>query len=815
MTVSEPVSQDVKHPGPEASAAAPEETSSAPAAGAASPEVSGPPALLPLLPLRHTVVFPGTMTPLQVGRPDSLRMIDECLPSSKYIGLVSQKDSDAEKPDPSALYDVGVLARVIKLIRQGEEGVVLLVQSLERIRLLEIVPQEGFFKARFEQLESRVPPAEDEYWQAGVANLRESAVQLIELSPNLPDEARQAVLGIENPELLADFLASNLSLEPGEKQKLLEETDVLRRFEALQRLLNNQLHIAQLQKQLRDDMQTEFGEAQKRAYLREQLRHIQKELGEGDGSDEQLDSLRSRIEKAQLPEKAKEHAERELRRLSVIPSASPEHSVIVTYLETLAELPWNIFSEDQLDLPHARSILERDHHGLTRVKKRILEYLAVRRLNPEGRGPILCFLGPPGVGKTSLGQSIADALGRKFTRISVGGLRDEAEIRGHRRTYIGSMPGRLIQEIRRAGTRNPVVMLDEVDKIGADFRGDPASALLEVLDPRQNHSFVDRYLDVPFDLSQIIFIATANTIDPVPPPLRDRMEIIEIPGYTEQEKLHIARGYLVPRQLQENGLTAEQCQWQDDALRLIIEEYTREAGVRNLEREIGSVTRHIAAAVAAEERESAAIGPALVGEALGPPRFVREDRLHLGKPGVVNGLAYTPVGGEVLHIEALRYPGTGKITLTGHLGEVMKESVQAAMSLVRSRCAALGIDCDAFPHTDVHVHVPAGAIPKDGPSAGVAMFTALASLFSDRPVRPDVAMTGEISLRGLILPIGGLKEKTLAALRDGIRTVLIPALNEKDLPELPAEARQQLEIIPVRTIDEVLPIVLEPAVSPA
>jgi ATP-dependent Lon protease len=582
----------------------------------------------------------------------------------------------------------------------------------------------------------------------------------------------------------------------------------------LQRHLNNQLHIAKLQKQLRDDMQTEFGEAQKRAYLREQLRHIQKELGEGDGSDEQLASLRSRLEAAQLPEKAKEHAERELRRLEAIPAASPEHSVLVTYLETLAELPWNVLTEDQLDLQNARAVLERDHHGLARVKKRILEFLAVRSLNPEGRGPILCFLGPPGVGKTSLGQSIADALGRKFTRISVGGLRDESEIRGHRRTYIGSMPGRIIQEIRRAGARNPVVMLDEVDKIGMDFRGDPASALLEVLDPRQNHSFVDRYLDVPFDLSQIIFIATANTIDPVPAPLRDRMEIIEIPGYTEQEKLHIARGYLVPRQLKENGLSEAQCLWPDDALRLIVEDYTREAGVRNLEREIGSVIRHVAAGVAAGNTDTVTVDKALIAEALGPPRFVREENLNVGTPGVVNGLAYTPVGGEVLHIEALRYPGTGKVTLTGHLGEVMKESVKAAMSLVRSRCAALGIDCDSFSQTDVHVHVPAGAIPKDGPSAGIAMFTALASLFSDRPVRPDVAMTGEISLRGLVLPIGGLKEKALAALRAGIHRVIIPALNEKDLPDLPTDARKELDIIPVRTIDDVLPLVLEPANAP-
>jgi ATP-dependent Lon protease len=497
-------------------------------------------------------------------------------------------------------------------------------------------------------------------------------------------------------------------------------------------------------------------------------------------------------------------AERELKRLDLIPPASPEFSVIVSYVETLADLPWQKMSEDNLDLNEARRILDRDHYGLEKVKRRLIEYLAVRKLNPQGRGPILCFLGPPGVGKTSLGQSIADALGRKFSRMSLGGIRDEAEIRGHRRTYIGSMPGRLIQELRRAGTRNPVLMLDEIDKIGADFRGDPASALLEVLDPRQNNSFVDHYLDVPFDLSQVIFIATANYMDPVPPALRDRMEVIEIPGYTETEKLEIARRYLVPRQLAENGLKPEQCRWDDAALRRIISDYTHEAGVRELERQIGAVCRGVAAEIARGEQQSVVVTQEVVTVLLGPSRYIRENHLKVDAPGVATGLAYTPAGGEVLYIEAIRYPGKGGITLTGQIGNIMKESAQAALSLLRARAEALDVSPDAFKETDIHVHVPAGAIPKDGPSAGVAMFTALASLFTNRRVRADVGMTGEITLRGLVLPIGGLKEKSLAAMRAGLQTVIIPKLNEKDLVDVPSEAREKLRFVPVENVDQVL-----------
>jgi len=539
------------------------------------------------------------------------------------------------------------------------------------------------------------------------------------------------------------------------------------------------------------------------------VRTIQKELGEDDGAEEQLADLAQRLEAANLPKKAKSQAERELKRLGMIPTASPEHSVIVTYLETLAELPWETLSDETVDLKKARKILDRDHHGLEKVKKRILEYLAVRKLKPDGQGAILCLSGPPGVGKTSLGKSIAESLGREFIRISVGGLRDESEIRGHRRTYIGSMPGRLMQELRRAGTRNPVILLDEVDKIGADFRGDPASALLEVLDPNQNSTFVDRYLDVPFDLSQVLFIATANQLDPIPAPLLDRMEVTSLPGYTETEKLTIARKYLTTKQREAHGLKKSQIKWTDQALELLIEHYTREAGVRNLEREVGHVIRGIAASIVEGDIESSKVTLKVIEDRLGPKRYERDAKVSESLPGVVNGLAYTAVGGDVLHIEALTYPGSGEIKLTGQLGEVMKESVEAAHSLVRSRAKALGIKKRVFREQDVHVHVPAGAIPKDGPSAGIAMFTALASLLLDRPVRHNVAMTGEVTLRGLALPIGGLKEKTIAALRAGVKKVLIPAGNAKDIPELTEEVRNRLEIIPVRTVDEVLEHALE------
>ncbi|HEY5952781.1 MAG TPA: endopeptidase La [Terrimicrobiaceae bacterium] len=760
------------------------------------------PDILPILPIRDMVVFPGTVVPLTIRRDASLKLLDASLPESKIIGLIAQRDGAKDDPAPEDLYGVGTAVTVLKLLRQPDETVLIIAQALQRIAADRFILTHPFLKAEVRVLESSSPP-ESKQWEAEIKNLRENAMRIIELSPDIPEQARSVLLNIADGGQLADFLATNLNVDTAQKQALLEEIDVTKRVKAVQTHIAAQLEIVQIQQKLQKDLASQFSEAQRKTYLREQMKAIQRELGEGDTGGETV-QLRTRLEAAHPPAEVMAQAERELKRLEFIPPASPEFSVIVSYIETLADLPWQKISEDNLDLNEARRILDRDHYGLEKVKRRLIEYLAVRKLNPEGRGPILCFLGPPGVGKTSLGQSIADALGRKFSRMSLGGIRDEAEIRGHRRTYIGSMPGRLIQELRRAGTRNPVLMLDEIDKIGADFRGDPASALLEVLDPRQNHAFVDHYLDVPFDLSQVIFIATANYIDPVPPALRDRMEVIEIPGYTDTEKLEIARRYLVPRQLAENGLKPEQCQWDELAIKLVINDYTHEAGVRELERQIGAVCRGVAAEIARGEQHRVAVTQDVVTVLLGPSRYVRENRLKADTPGVVTGLAYTPAGGEVLHIEAIRYSGKGGITLTGQIGNVMKESVQAALSLLRARAEGLGIDPEAFKDTDIHVHVPAGAIPKDGPSAGVAMFTALASLFTNRRVRADVGMTGEITLRGLVLPIGGLKEKSLAAMRAGLQTVIIPKLNEKDLIDVPSEVRERVRFVPVENVDEVL-----------
>lgn len=761
------------------------------------------PDVIPVMPLRGVVLFPGTVAPLTVERKPSLQLLEELLPTGRLLGLVTQRDADLDVPGPEDVYPVGVLGNVLRMVRQDDDQTLVLIQIVERVRFTKYVTKAPYLKAEFKILENKFPKVGDR-WEASLRNLRESAEEFIAVNPNIPDEANQALASIDSSSILTDFLATNLSLDLAQKQALLEETNVAKRADSVQQTLNSQLHIAELQQKLRNEVEDEFSDAQRRAYLREQLRAIQRELGEGDGTEEQSEELRDRLTLAGLPEVALKQTDRELKRLEIIPPASPEHSVITSYLETMADLPWSKLSDDHNDLELAQKTLDRDHYGLEKVKRRLIEYLAVRKLNPNGRGPILCLLGPPGVGKTSLGRSIADALGREFARISVGGIRDESEIRGHRRTYIGAMPGRLIQEIRRAGTRNPVVMLDEVDKIGADFRGDPASALLEVLDPNQNSEFVDRYIDVPFDLSQIIFIATANTIDPVPGPLRDRMEVIHLPGYTSEEKMEIARRYLVKRQLKENGLKIRHCKWNKGALSKVIEDYTREAGVRNLEREIGSVCRSVAAKVALDDSVSVTVTPEYVEEVLGAPKYARETKMRMSRPGVVNGLAYTPVGGEVLNIEAIRYAGKGDIKLTGQIGDVMKESMHAAWSLVRERADTLGIDYDDFGKYDVHVHVPAGAVPKDGPSAGCAMYTALASLFSDRRVNKDIAMTGEINLRGNVLPIGGLKEKAIGAVQAGIKTILIPALNEKDVPEIPESARKKLKILPMATVDEVL-----------
>ncbi len=761
------------------------------------------PDVIPVMPLRGIVLFPGTVAPLTIERPASRQLLDELLPAGRILGLSTQKDPDVDVPEAEGLFEVGVLGNVLRMMRHGDDKTLVLIQIVERTRFTKFISSDPYLKARFQILENKVP-RKTARWEATLRNLRESAQRFIQLSPTIPDEAQMALDSIEPPSILADFLATNLNLDLDQKQHLLEEVDVRKRVEKVQVYLNNQLHIAELQQKLRADVEDEFSDAQRRAYLREQIRAIQRELGENEGGEEQVEDLRARLESAELPMDVKKMTTRELNRLNLIPPASPEHSVIVTYLETIAELPWNKMSEDIRDLEFARSILDRDHFGLDKIKRRLIEFLAVRKLNPSGHAPILCFVGPPGVGKTSLGRSIAESLGRGFSRLSLGGIRDESEIRGHRRTYIGSMPGRLIQELRRLGTRNPVIMLDEVDKIGADFRGDPASALLEVLDPQQNNSFMDRYLDVPFDLGQVIFIATANTTHPIPAPLLDRMEVIELPGYTSEEKLEIARQYLVKRQLLENGLKSRQASWSKKSLAYLIENHTREAGVRNLEREIGSVCRNIASRVVEDSKTKVKVTSEVIDEILGPPKYEHEAKLFASQPGIVHGLAYTPVGGEVLHIEAIRFAGKGNIKLTGQIGDVMRESMEAAWSLVRERAGSLGIDPKDFETHDTHVHVPAGAVPKDGPSAGCAMYTALASLYTNQSVNREVAMTGEINLRGAVLPIGGLKEKALGALQAGIRTVLIPAKNAKDIPEISKDARKSLKFVPVETVDQVL-----------
>lgn len=793
---------------------APEAISANPETGAGGPGEAndGPtiPEVLPLLPLRNMVLFPGMVSPLSIGRPASVKMLGASLPRSKIIGVVAQRESQKDDPGPDDVFPVGTAAMVLKMLRHTEAGAVLFVQGLQRFRIRQFVQTQPWLRAAIELLPAPVVPANSPEWEAELKNLRESAAKLAAASPEVPEGVEALLMSVEDPGQLSDLVAANLNLDGPARQQLLEETDVVKRVRTVQQRVTAQLEIVKIQQRLQKDVSSQFSDMQRRAYLHEQIRAIQRELGEGaEGVEQQAEQLRRRLTEAKPPAAVVAQAERELKRLNYVPPASAEFSVIVSYIETLVELPWSQLSDDNLDLKRAQRILDRDHHDLEKVKRRLIEYLAVRKLNPTGHGPILCFLGPPGVGKTSLGRSIADALGRKFARLSLGGMRDEAEIRGHRRTYIGSMPGQLIQHLRRLGTRNPVVMLDEIDKLGTDFRGDPASALLEVLDPQQNNSFVDHYLDVPFDLSQVIFITTANIMDPVPPALRDRMEVIELPGYTDREKRIIARDFLLKRQLKENGLRPEQCKWSSAALVKVIEDYTREAGVRELERQIGAVCRAIAAQIARGDRTRVSVGAERVRELLGPAKYIRETQLKTDRPGVATGLAYTPAGGEVLHVEATRYPGKGNITLTGQLGDVMAESVQAALSLVRTRARELGIAPESFKGMDIHVHVPSGAVPKDGPSAGVTMFTALASLFTDTPVRATVAMTGEITLRGLVLPVGGLKEKTLAALRAGIRQVIIPKLNEKDLAELPAEVKRSLQFTPVDNVDEVLAVALD------
>lgn len=774
----------------------------APAIDDASTRPDIPP-ILPVLPVRDLVVFPGTVVPLHVAREKSKRLIDAVLSTeNKMLAIFTQRKADVEDPGINDVYRVGTAAVVLKLLRSADGTHNLLVHGVARVGLEEFTETEPYWKARIHAHIDATPKSLE--LAALAYSARRTAEQVIALSPNVPEEATVILNNIEQPGPLADFLAANLSLGVVQKQELLETFDVADRLRKVGATLQNQLEVLQLAQKIQSDTRGQIEKSQREYYLHEQLKAIQKELGVEEGRGADLADLQERMAKSGMPEPVAAEAKRELARLERLPQASAEYSVARDYLELLCELPWTKQTEDNLDLDRASAVLEADHYGLERIKRRILEFLAVRKLKPDGKGPILCFAGPPGVGKTSLGQSIARALNRKFIRIALGGVRDEADIRGHRRTYIGAFPGRIMQEIRKAGVRNPVIMLDELDKLAEDFRGDPSAALLEVLDPAQNHTFVDHYLSVPFDLSHVLFIATANYMDPVAPALRDRMEVIELSGYTLHEKLEIAKRYLVPRQLEDNGITNRSVQFDDTALRTIIERYTREAGVRNLERLIGTVARGLAAKVARNQPIDASIQPEDLEEYLGPARYDVEEAARVALPGVVTGLAYTPVGGDIIFVEATRMPGRGNFLLTGQIGDVMRESAQAALSLVRARAREWKISGQKLRESDIHIHVPAGGVPKDGPSAGVAMLTALVSVLSNRAADPGVAMTGEITLRGLVLPIGGVKEKVLAAHRAGIRTVVLPARNRPDLHEVPKDVQEDLQFVFAEKVEEVL-----------
>jgi len=755
-----------------------------------------------ILPIRNAVIYPGTVAPLAVGRQRSKALLAKTKTNETVIGVLTQLRPDIDKPGFEDLYKVGTVATVLKVIRAPQGAVSIFVHGISRFEVVKPIATEPYLKAKVRPLE--VGTRMTKTLQALMVNVRHAANRVIELSPNVPEEIAALLEEIEDPSSLADYLAANISLRTPERQKLLEELDPRKRLEKISVALANQLEVLELSNKIQGRVRESVEKNQREYFLQEQLKAIQMELGKDDMRAEELKELSEKIKKAKMPEKTEAEAMRELDRLSKMMPASPEYSVIRTYLDFVCELPWSAATEDRIDITQAQRILNRDHYDLKKVKRRILEFLAVRKLNPSGKSPILCFVGPPGVGKTSLGKSIARAMGRKFIRISLGGIRDEADIRGHRRTYIGALPGRILQELRKSSVKNPVFMLDELDKIGADFRGDPASALLEVLDPEQNNGFTDHYLDQPFDLSNVMFIGTANYTGPIPPALHDRMEIIELPGYTQNEKLSIAKKYLVPRQLVEHGLGKNKLTIKDEAIVGIIHNYTREAGVRNLERNIAAVCRAVATDIAKNSKRRATIGSRDLAKILGPTQYESELALRAGIPGVATALAFTPVGGEILFIESASMPGKGNLQLTGQIGDVMKESAQAAFSIVRANAKKLNIDSKQFSKYDYHIHVPAGAIPKDGPSAGVAMFSSLVSLLLQKPVRPDVAMTGEITLRGLVLPIGGLKEKILAAKQAGIKTVILPARNKKDLPEVPKEARKGLQFKFVKNTNEVL-----------
>jgi ATP-dependent Lon protease len=792
------------------------------------------PETLPILPLRGLVVYPNTLIPLQVGQARSIRLVDEVMSGgTRLIGLVASVDPELTEPTPDDLYTIGTAAIVHRMSRSPDGTIRMLVQGVERILIEEYTEVDPYLKAKIslhpETLDSGIEV------EALVRNVGQQFTRIAELIPTIPDELLASAQAIDEPLQLVYIISTYMRLDLQDAQDLLEIDNVAEKLRKLTTLLEKELEVLELGRKIQDDARSEMEKVQREYYLREQLKAIQRELGESDEQQLEVEEFRQKIDKAGMPEEAEKEARRELDRLSKLPTAAAEYGVIRTYLDWLTSLPWSISTDDNLDINHAREVLDQDHYGLEDIKDRILEFLAVRKLRNERAGEraaaedepvdyirqdregvILCFVGPPGVGKTSLGASIARALGRKFTRMSLGGMRDEAEIRGHRRTYIGAMPGRIIQALRRVESNNPVIMLDEIDKLGADFRGDPSSALLEVLDPEQNSEFRDHYLDVPVDLSQVIFITTANMLEPIPSPLRDRMEILQLSGYTENEKIRIAQGYLVPRQIRENGLHPDEVTFSDEAIRALIRDFTREAGVRNLERQIGAVCRKVVVRVAGGQHEQLVIDPPAVSEFLGKPKYTyfAEIESRTNRPGVATGLVWTPVGGDIIFIEAARMPGGKGFTLTGQLGGVMQESARAALSYVRSRASDLGIDEKWFSKNDIHLHVPAGAVPKDGPSAGITMATTLASLLTRRPVRSNVAMTGEITLRGQVLPVGGVKEKVLAAHRVGIDTIILPNRNEKDLDDIPDDVKNQVHFILVDDVDQVFDAALADRVEP-
>jgi ATP-dependent Lon protease len=774
------------------------------------------PTELPILPLRDTVLFPNSFMPLAVARESSVRLIDDAIANGKLIAVFTQRDAAIEEPVQADLYPVGTATHIHKMFKLPDGSLRLIVQGLARLTLGEVVATQPYLRARVSAATEDTNDADRLEIDALARNIKTNFQQVVSLSPLLSDDLQTLAMNITEPGRLADFIASSLStISTGVKQEVLETLDIRARMDNLNRILIKELEVLELGSKIQSQVQSEVGKNQREYFLREQMKAIQKELGEGDDQTKEIEEISEKIEAAGMPELVKKEALRELDRLSKMPVAAAEYTVSRTYLDWLVMLPWAKRTDEVIDLKKTLQVLDADHSGLEKAKDRIIEYLAVRKLNPDVKGPILCFVGPPGVGKTSLARSIAESLGRKFVRVSLGGMRDEAEIRGHRRTYIGALPGQVIQGLRRAESKNPVFILDEIDKLGSDFRGDPSSALLEVLDPEQNNTFRDHYLDVPFDLSEVLFITTANVLDPIPAALRDRMEVLEIAGYTEEEKLKIALDHLVDKQVRNHGLTAEYIQFTPSALRQVIRGYTREAGVRNLEREIGSLSRKVARRRAEGNETPIEITPDVVVELLGAPRFLDEEMEERTKdPGVAIGLAWTAAGGEVLFIEASKMAGGGSLTLTGQLGDVMKESARAALSWLRAHAKTYGIDPDFFTKAEMHVHVPAGAIPKDGPSAGVTMATAMASALTGRPVRGDIAMTGEITLSGRVLPIGGVKEKVLAARRLGIHEVIVPKQNAKNINEdLTPELRQGLTVHLVSTIDEVLALALQPVAS--